>query len=84
MKKLHDGTEVPLDTPTKSTSNGRFILTAEELLEREEEEVQNLLEIQTKKAEFEEEQAIQKIMRNEAKAIYDKMTKAEKDALKEI
>lgn len=38
MKKLADGTEVPLDTPTKMTSKGRVLLTPEEIAEREAEE----------------------------------------------
>lgn len=35
MKTLHDGTSVPLDTPTKNTSEGRFLLTPAEVSARE-------------------------------------------------
>lgn len=35
MKLLADGTEVPLDTPTKLTSEGRFLLTAQEIAEKQ-------------------------------------------------
>lgn len=31
MKKLKDGTEVPVDTPTRNTSKGRVLLTNKEI-----------------------------------------------------
>ena len=40
MKTLHDGTSVPLDTPTKNTSEGRFLLTPTEQSSRESEEAE--------------------------------------------
>lgn len=38
MKQLHDGTMVSLDTPTRSTSRGRKLLTVKEISSREAEE----------------------------------------------
>ena len=57
-------------------------LTAEEVTARQAEEAQALLDAPIKQAELEEAQAIQKIIYNDAKSKYSKMTKAEKDALK--
>jgi hypothetical protein len=37
-KKLHDGTEVSIDTPTRNTSKGRVLLTKKDISEREKEE----------------------------------------------
>ena len=34
MKPLHDGTFVPIETPTKSTSEGRILLTEDEIAEQ--------------------------------------------------
>ena len=41
MKKLFDGTEVSLDTPTKNVGGLRYLLTPEEIAEREAEELAN-------------------------------------------
>lgn len=38
MKILHDGTEVSDDTPTRMTSEGRILMTAEEIAARQAEE----------------------------------------------
>lgn len=37
-KLLHDGTEVPIDTPTKIISGRRVLLSAKEILDREKED----------------------------------------------
>lgn len=39
-KKLYDGTEVPIDTPTKVINGERFLLTAEEISLRQTEEAE--------------------------------------------
>lgn len=41
-KQLADGTSVSIDTPTKSTSNGRVLLTQDEIDERNIEEAAEL------------------------------------------
>lgn len=38
MKQLYDGTLVPIDTPTKMTSEGRKLLTPTEISTRQQEE----------------------------------------------
>ena len=83
-KTLIDGTEVPFETRTRNTNKGYILLTPEEIAEEDARTAQAELEAPAIQAKLEEEEAIQKIMRMDAKDKYDKMTKAEKDALKEI
>ena len=42
MKELYDGTQVPLDTPTKLISGKRYLLTQDEITEKEEREAISL------------------------------------------
>ncbi len=44
MKKLHDGTEVSVDTPTKLIDGKRYLLSPQELVEREAEETAHAAE----------------------------------------
>jgi hypothetical protein len=61
MKTLYDGTEVPNDTPTKNVSGQRYLLTPEEITERQAEEEAFL----AKKQKYEAEEKYKDLRRAE-------------------